>query len=252
MAKGVSLFDRVNKPARKKVKTKEGFFDIALKKKKKMKKKKKKVVDIEDLVNNIIGWWDEQKIVPPWGKDCSDNPYKVWVALVMGQQTSMRIVKKKFQQWINVFPTLKSLADAKKNDLFKHWGLGYNNRVLNLRKTARTLVKKNDSCFPKTIQELKNLPGIGDYTANALASICFGVVTPLIDVNVIRVVKRVFGEEINPKKKSFEMIQFVDDKRCGDFHQAIMDLGVYICTKKSPKCQLCPIRKNCSLSTFVK
>jgi len=209
--------------------------------------KRSKTIDIEKLTSNILSWWDNEKITPPWGD--TKDPYKIWIALIMGQQTNINIVKKEHKKWIEKFPDIKSCASASKSKIKKYWKLGYNNRALNIRKCAKIVINTG---FPKSVKELKNLPGIGMYTASALASICFNQVTPVIDVNVTRIMKRVYMiyDKDDVKKKALNMIK-VNPKRCGDINQAIMDLGVYICKPKKQKCEKCPISKMCNGGNFI-
>ncbi len=181
------------------------------------------------------------------------NPYHVWLSEIMLQQTTVQAVKPHFEKFISIWPDVKALADAEREDVLKEWaGLGYYSRARNLHKCANEIVNEYDGAFPQDIQELKKLPGIGDYTSAAIASIAFDVPATVIDGNVERVVTRLYRiqtpmptakPEIKTKAKL--LFQGENTNRPSCFAQSLMDLGATICTPKNPACVLCPIHDYC-------
>ena len=199
----------------------------------------------------LLDWYQTNKRDLPWR--INTDPYRVLVSEIMLQQTRVEAVIQKFNAFVSKFPTVDSLALADENTVLKHWeGLGYYRRARYLKAACETIYFKHHSIFPDTAKELRNLPGIGDYTSCAIASIAFKEATPVVDGNVIRVICRFFGLRGDPYKsqtnklirESFKKGFFVDSNP-GDFNQAMMELGATICTPISPKCNLCPIESKC-------
>ena len=175
-------------------------------------------------------------------------PYRVWLSEVMLQQTTVAAVKPYFTKFIQTWPTVEALAAADEADVMSAWaGLGYYSRARNLVKCAREVTKRGG--FPETETELRELPGLGPYTAAAIAAIAFGQRAVVVDANVERVVARLFKIEVplpGSRKSIRERTEEVTpDKRSGDFAQAMMDLGSSICTSRDPKCLLCPLTQMC-------
>ena len=204
------------------------------------------------ITNKILYWYDNNKRSLPWRKKNSQikREYYTLVSEFMLQQTQVSTVIPYFKKFIKNIPNLKSLANINEKKLLKYWeGLGYYSRVRNLKKTAKIVVVKYKKKLPNTLEELKTLPGIGDYTASAILSIAFNKPFIPLDGNVERIIKRILNlkseKEISKeniiKKKKFLGIS----NRSSDYAQALMELGALVCKPKNPLCTKCPIIKNC-------
>ena len=205
------------------------------------------------ITNKILYWYDNNKRSLPWRKKNSQikREYYTLVSEFMLQQTQVSTVIPYFKKFIKNIPNLKSLANINEKKLLKYWeGLGYYSRVRNLKKTAKIVVSKYKKKLPNTLEELKTLPGIGDYTASAILSIAFNKPFIPLDGNVERIIKRILNlkseKEISKeniiKKKKFLGIS----NRSSDYAQALMELGALVCKPKNPLCTKCPIIKNCT------
>ena len=205
-----------------------------------------------NISNKILNWYDNNKRKLPWRKKTStkNREYFTLVSEFMLQQTQVKTVIPFFENFIKKFPNLKSLAKSSDQQILKNWeGLGYYSRARNLKKTAIKLLKDFKGQLPKDIEELKSLPGVGEYTSRSILAIAHNKPYIPMDGNVERVLKRVFLlktiEEISKenlnKKKSF----FGFSKRSSDYAQAIMEIGAIICKPSLPSCNYCPITKNC-------
>ncbi len=205
-----------------------------------------------NISNKILNWYDNNKRKLPWRKKTStkNREYFTLVSEFMLQQTQVKTVVPFFENFIKKFPNLKSLAKSSDQKILKNWeGLGYYSRARNLKKTAIKLLKDFKGQLPEDIEELKSLPGIGDYTSRSILAIAHNKPYIPMDGNVERVLKRVFllktSEEISKenlnKKKSF----FGFSKRSSDYAQAIMEIGAIICKPSLPSCNYCPLTKNC-------
>ncbi len=178
------------------------------------------------------------------------DPYKVWLSEIMLQQTTVAAVIPYFNAFIQRWPTVEHLANASDDDIRAAWaGLGYYRRAANLHACAKVVSSEHGARFPQTAHELKKLPGIGDYTSAAIASIAFGEAVAVVDGNVERVTTRLF-QLSTPMPKVKEDVRakvsaMLDAQRPGDFAQAMMDLGATICTPKNPACSLCPWNTSC-------
>jgi len=186
--------------------------------------------------------------------DASLQPsaYSVWVSEVMLQQTRVETVIEYFTKWMRAFPTVADLARASLEDVNKIWaGLGYYRRAKYLHEGAKVVLAEHGGSLPNTVEALKKIPGIGPYTAGAVASIAFGECAPLVDGNVIRVLSRLRGVAADPSHKEALKLywrlaaQLVDPHSPGDFNQSLMELGATICAPKSPSCAACPVRAFC-------
>jgi A/G-specific adenine glycosylase len=204
------------------------------------------------ITNKILYWYDNNKRSLPWRKKNSQikREYYTLVSEFMLQQTQVSTVIPYFKKFIKNIPNLESLANINEKKLLKYWeGLGYYSRVRNLKKTAKIIVSKYKKKLPNTLEELKTLPGIGDYTASAILSIAFNKPFIPLDGNVERIIKRILNlkseKEISKeniiKKKKFLGIS----NRSSDYAQALMELGALVCKPKKPLCTKCPIIKNC-------
>ena len=199
----------------------------------------------------LLAWYRENRRSLPWRDDPS--AYHVWISEIMLQQTRVEAVKGYYARFLERFPDLCALAEADEDTCLKLWeGLGYYSRARNLQKAARILVNEYKGEMPKSAKELKKLPGIGPYTAAAIASIAFGERIPAIDGNLLRVFARLtlYAEEIRtPAAAAAAGACFLEQMpadSAGDFNQALMDLGAGICTPGgAPACGECPLRQYC-------
>lgn len=207
-------------------------------------------IEFDNIVDKLLNWFDENKRSLPWRDN--PQPYYVWVSEIMLQQTRVEAVKGYFQRFITELPTVEALANAEEEKLLKLWeGLGYYNRVRNLNKAAKVIVEEYDGIVPDDYNMLIKLPGIGSYTAGAIASIAYNKQVPAVDGNVLRITKRLsadFSDISKPKvvKEVEEQIQRIIPKRAGDFNQALMDFGATICIPNGrPLCEKCPLQSEC-------
>jgi A/G-specific adenine glycosylase len=206
---------------------------------------------------HLLAWYDRHHRELPWrtspaayARGSRPDPYYIWLSEVMLQQTTVQAVKAYFQKFVSLWPTVADLAAAETEDVMKAWaGLGYYARARNLKKCAEAVVARHGGTFPDTVDGLRDLPGIGDYTSAAVAAIAFGRRALVMDGNVERVVSRLFRvTEALPGAKPIlkaHLDTLTPQARPGDFAQAMMDLGATICTPKRPACSLCPWRENC-------
>lgn len=194
----------------------------------------------------LLSWYDRHKRNLPWREENPD-PYRVWVSEIMLQQTRVAVVVGYFERFIRRFPTIEDLALATEHDVLTMWsGLGYYRRARLLHKAARAVVAEHGGVLPGDSQSLRTLPGIGRYTANAIASIVFGEPVAVVDGNVERVLNRVYGRAL-PTSQHWHVAQrLVPAKRPGKFNQAMMELGATVCTPVSPLCGECPVKAFCS------
>lgn len=201
----------------------------------------------------LLAWYDRHARVLPWRarKGARQEPYRVWLSEIMLQQTTVKTVGPYYAKFLALWPTVHDLAAADLEDVLRAWaGLGYYARARNLHAGAIAVVERHGGVFPTTLEGLRDLPGIGDYTASAVAAIAFDADAVPVDGNVERVVTRLFAvEEALPasKPRIKELaLSLLPAKRSGDFAQALMDLGATICTPKKPACALCPWNENCT------
>ncbi|MEO5492439.1 MAG: A/G-specific adenine glycosylase [Sphingomonas sp.] len=200
------------------------------------------------IAHDLLDWYDVNRRELPWRAKPGEtsDPYRVWLSEVMLQQTTVATVTPRFQAWTSRWPDFASLAAASDDDVMAAWaGLGYYARARNLVACAKEVVAEHGGRFPTTEAELRKLPGIGDYTAAAIAAIAFGEPATVVDANVERVVARLFRAATKASvREAAEAI--TPDARAGDFAQAMMDLGSAICVPRKPRCLLCPIRQHCA------
>ncbi len=208
------------------------------------------------ISSTLLEWYGKYARSLPWRvlpdeKRPSDPawPYRVWLSEVMLQQTTVAAVKPYFAKFTNTWPNVDALADASEEDVMAAWaGLGYYSRARNLVKCALEVAERGG--FPETEAELRELPGLGAYTAAAIAAIAFGKRAVVVDANVERVVTRLFNitEPLPGARKAIREAaeRITPDERAGDFAQAMMDLGSSICTNKAPRCLLCPLSDDCA------
>lgn len=203
------------------------------------------------IVHPLLDWYGRSARILPWREN--PEPYRVWVSEVMLQQTRVEAVKPYFSRFLAELPTVAALAAAPEAQILKLWeGLGYYNRVRNLQKGARAVMERFSGVIPASYEELLTLPGVGSYTAGAIASIAFGVAVPAVDGNVLRVTARIGNSTDNvldPKvKRAVEaaLLAVMPKDRAGDFNQALMELGAVICVPNgAPHCKDCPLAGLC-------
>ena len=202
--------------------------------------------------SEILSWYDVHRRAMPWRALPGEpsNPYRIWISEVMLQQTTVVTVRPYFGEFIRRWPNVEALASANLDDVLHCWqGLGYYARARSLLKCARTLVKNYGGIFPKSEEMLLTLPGIGPYTAAAICAIAFDMRTVVVDGNVERVMARLFRvkEPLPAAKAMLRALagQLTPTNRCGDYCQAVMDLGATICLPSRPRCTLCPWEKHC-------
>lgn len=202
------------------------------------------------FTHKLLDWYAIYQRKLPWRE--TNNPYEVWISEIMLQQTRVDQALPFYQRFMQRFPDVKSLASAPESDVLKLWqGLGYYSRARNLRKAALKICDEFQGNFPSTYQELKQLPGVGDYTASAIASFCFNEQTPVLDGNVYRVVFRYFGIEEIPgttaafKTAKTKLKRLIEDAPPAEFNQAIMEFGALQCVPKQPDCSTCVLNASC-------
>lgn len=211
----------------------------------------KNIHDKQLFTHDLLTWFDINARVLPWRSE--PTPYRVWVSEIMLQQTRVEAVKPYFERFINAVPNLYALAQIEDDKLAKLWeGLGYYNRVRNMKKCAIKCVEDYEGQLPTTYKELLEMPGIGSYTAGAIASIAYGERVPAVDGNVLRVFSRVLIDEDDilketTKKKYQDIIlDYIPEGKSSAFNQALMEIGALICVPNStPRCNICPLKENC-------
>ena len=207
-----------------------------------------------DFAPRLLAWYDRAARVLPWriapGSDERPDPYRIWLAEVMLQQTTVAAVAGYFARFTERWPTVADLAAAEDADVMAAWaGLGYYARARNLLACARAVVMDHGGRFPDSEAALRALPGIGDYTAASVAAIAFGRSAVVIDANIERVIARhrLIETPLPRAKREIRaaLVPLVPQDRPGDFAQALMDLGATICTPRSPACAICPLMADC-------
>jgi A/G-specific adenine glycosylase len=208
-----------------------------------------------DITRRLLRWFARHEREMPWRAARGEprDPYHVWLAEVMLQQTQVATVIPYYRRWLERFPTLNDLAAAPVDDVLKLWeGLGYYSRARNFHRAAQAVVSEYGGRVPDTVEELRKLSGVGPYTAGAIASLAFGRDAPVLDGNVARVLSRVFALDKPPsepraKEHLWELAEaLLPQGRAGEFNEALMDLGATTCTPRSPQCPECPINTHCS------
>lgn len=206
----------------------------------------------QGLSDRLLAWYDQHARTLPWRAPASTapDPYKVWLSEIMLQQTTVAAVKDYFLKFMARWPTVEALAAAPLDDVLKAWaGLGYYARARNLHACARFVADRYGGRFPQTEAELRELPGIGPYTAGAIAAIAFDRKAAAVDGNVERVLARLYAIDTPlPRAKPIirdHALKLVPEARPGDFAQAMMDLGATICTPRAANCLICPLSEPC-------
>jgi A/G-specific adenine glycosylase len=205
---------------------------------------------LSEIAEYLLAWYERHARQLPWRGH--PDPYAIWVSEIMLQQTRVETVIPYFTHWMERFPTILSLAQASEQEILQVWeGLGYYSRARNLHRAAKQVSDHWNGRLPSTRQELESLPGIGAYTAGAIASIAFGQDEAALDGNIRRVLARIFNVDLPARSPQGERHlwelarQILPQGRAGDFNQALMDLGATICTPQSPTCLICPVSAMC-------
>jgi len=188
----------------------------------------------------LLAWFDRNKRDLPWRKD--RDPYRVWLSEVMLQQTRVAAAVEHYRGFLRRFPTLEKLAAAREASALAAWsGLGYYRRARMMHAAARKIVKEHGGKFPETAAQLRELPGIGRYTAAAIASIAWDEPVAVVDGNVERVLQRALGKRLGGEERWQMASDLLSRSRPGDFNQEMMELGAPVCLQRKPKCLLCPV-----------
>lgn len=208
----------------------------------------------KQLPGTLLPWYKQNARALPWRQDT--EPYHVWISEIMLQQTRVEAVRAYYLRFLEQLPGIHALAEAQESQLFKLWeGLGYYNRARNLQKAARVIETQYNGHFPNKYKDILALPGIGPYTAGAIASICFNQPYAAVDGNVLRIITRMTENDapidcMQTKTEIAAQLEKIYPKNdCGQFTQALMELGATICTPKSPKCTECPANDFCRAYT---
>ena len=203
------------------------------------------------LPSLLLPWYMENKRDLPWRKD--KEPYHIWLSEIMLQQTRVEAVKGYYTRFLNTLPTIRDLAVCDDDVLHKLWeGLGYYSRVRNLKKAAIQIMEQHGGIFPEEYDQVRALPGIGDYTAGAICSIAFDFPTPAVDGNVLRVVSRLTEDatpvdDLRYRRQVGDQLATVYPKDAGAFTQALMELGATVCGPNwAPRCEECPVKTICA------
>lgn len=206
--------------------------------------------EIQAAVEPLLKWYDENRRDLPWRH--TKDPYKIWISEIMLQQTRVDTVIQYYHRFLEKFGTLRKLAEAPEQEVLTVWkGLGYYSRALNLQKAARQVAEQYNGMFPQSYEAIRQLPGIGDYTAGAVSSIAFNQPYPAVDGNVLRVICRLKGidddisRERTKKKVAAIVCRMIPQDRAGDFTQALMEFGAMVCTPSMPLCGQCPLQSFC-------
>jgi A/G-specific adenine glycosylase len=207
----------------------------------------------EDYASALLAWYERNRRLLPWraAPGVAHDPYRVWLSEIMLQQTTVKAVLPRYADFLRRWPDVTALATAELGEVLAAWaGLGYYARARNLHACAREVVERFGGRFPETEAELRTLPGIGGYTAAAIAAIAFGARATPIDGNIERVVARLFAVTRPLPAAKAEIralaVSLTPPERAGDFAQGLMDLGATLCSPRRPTCGLCPLNSGCA------
>jgi len=205
-------------------------------------------VDVKWIQQRILSWYQKHKRDLPWRR--TRDPYRVWISEIMLQQTRVAAVIPYFERFLRRFPNVEALASAPEQELLAAWaGLGYYSRARNLQRAAQKIRELGG--FPREYSSIRSLPGVGDYTAAAIASIAFDLPHAVLDGNVLRVLSRFTGERGNvdsvPVRNRLRSVaeRMLDPKRSAQFNQALMEFGALVCLPRQPHCHECPVARQC-------
>ncbi|MAG93216.1 MAG: A/G-specific adenine glycosylase [Planctomycetaceae bacterium] len=203
------------------------------------------------LRSGLTRWYARNARDLPWRR--TGDAYAIWISEIMLQQTTVAAVIPYFERFLKSFPTIQRLGQAAEDEVLRHWeGLGYYSRARNIHKTARQLAAEEGGRFPESTEELVQLPGIGRYTAGAIASFAFDVRAPIVEANTLRLYSRLLGYDGDPRSTGGQRLMWEFAERIlprshvGRFNQALMELGGTLCTPKEPGCDACPVRSCCA------
>lgn len=211
--------------------------------------KNKKTSDFLHIGNKLLKWYDKNARDLPFRK--TKDPYKIWICEIVFQQTRIAQGLNHYNNFIERFPDVKTLAEAPEDEVLLYWkGLGYYSRAINIHKAAQQIINDYHGVFPSDYEEILKLKGVGKYTAAAVSSICFGGKMPAVDGNFYRVLSRIFADNFDiSNSKAFnyfsQLSTMIMPENVGDFNQAMMDLGSEICKPKNPLCRECPVNDDC-------
>lgn len=202
------------------------------------------------LQESLLTWFSKNQRDLPWRR--TYDPYQIWISEIMLQQTQMDRVTNFFIRWMEEFPDLETLANSSEHVVLKCWeGLGYYSRARNILKTAKLILNHHQGQIPDSRKLLQELPGIGPYTAGAIASIAYNRDVPVVDANVERIFARLFDIDLIASSPEAKMVnwnkatELLPQGQAKNFNQALMELGALICRPKNPKCSLCPLSSHC-------
>jgi A/G-specific adenine glycosylase len=202
------------------------------------------------LRRRLLAWYRQNARDLPWRR--TRDPYRIWISEVLLQQTRIETALPYYERFVRALPDARALADAREERVLKLWeGLGYYRRVANLQRAARFIVRESGGRYPASAEEWRALPGVGPYTAGAIASIVLGEQTPAVDGNVRRVLTRLFmvdgsaGDAAERREITAHAASLVPPRAPGDFNQALMELGARVCRPRRPRCADCPIQADC-------
>jgi A/G-specific adenine glycosylase len=208
------------------------------------------------LHSKVLHWYKKNARRLPWRG--SKNPYRILLSEIMSQQTQVSRVVVFYKGWLRKFPTLSAVAKASKPDVLRQWsGLGYNSRALRLHALANHVTENLKGALPRTVDGLLQLPGIGRYTAHAIACLAFGENVAVVDINVRRIYSRLCWKvrsaaALKPEPGIWKIAKsYLPNRKAAEWNQALMDLGARICTARNPKCEICPVNAQCA-SAFSK
>jgi A/G-specific adenine glycosylase len=199
-------------------------------------------LNVNRFRRQLLAWFDGEKRILPWRGE--SDPYRILVSEIMLQQTRVAVVEDRYRKFLRQFPTAKRLAGAREQTVLAAWsGLGYYRRARSLHAAAKLI--RRHGAFPSSATALQDLPGVGRYTANAVASIAYGEPVAVVDGNVKRVLQRLTGGELLNEECWASAGRLLDRKRPGDFNQSMMELGALVCLPGKPLCAKCPVEKLC-------
>ena len=217
--------------------------------------------DLRAFRESLLDWYDANRRDLPWRREnmggpqlpglgncgAERDPYPIWVSEIMLQQTRVAAVLDHYARWMERFPDVQTLAAAREQSVLALWsGLGYYHRARRLHQAAKVIARERKGEFPRTADSWRDLPGIGRYTAAAIASIAFGESVAVVDGNVERVLDRLFGAAVSGEGNWQRAEALLDRSRPGDFNQAMMELGATLCTPRAPQCLVCPLISWCA------
>ena len=199
---------------------------------------------VANFRRSLLKWYDEHRRDLPWRQ--TRDPYRIWLSEIMLQQTRVAAVLEHYRIFLERFPDVYALFAASEDSVLAAWsGLGYYRRARMLHQCAKEIVERHGGSFPQSSEVLRQLPGIGRYTAAAIASIAFSEPVAVVDGNVERVLRRLSGTELTKEQDWQQAQAMLAPSRPGDFNQAMMELGATVCVPREPRCLLCPVRKCC-------